>query len=95
MTGDDWDELLKVQRILLGDVELATGPVEIDVTREIVNSMARLTVLLDMQAERIKLMELGHNYTMVSRWVKLAAKELHSLGQGSFGIMKVLRKLGY
>lgn len=95
--SEEWYEVLVLQRALLGAQEggPTTGPPDLDVTRELINGFARLTVLLELQKARVPQMELGHHYTMVRKWVIGVEDQVHQLGQGSLGIMRVLKRCGY
>lgn len=73
----------------------ATGPDQLNVTREITLTLARLAVLLEWQKARVEQMELGIDYTMVNRWVRGTAAEVEGLGLSHLGIVRVLTKRGY
>lgn len=74
-----------------------TGPPELDVTNEIIRTLARSYCLLQYQKARISLMgpELGRNYTMVNQWRRNAAAMIESLGITSIGLSKTLTQCGF
>ncbi len=72
-----------------------TGPPGLDVMEELHVCLTKMFLLVGMQQERVKLMELDGQYTTVQRWLKTAETAAVNLEAGALTIQATISRFGY